>query len=387
MTSQADGSSFSLTEGGPVYRLLRRLRIRTPDNNWVHAWLFAIAIWLPLVIGEGVRVGSGSPVDRIFLDLSMHVRCLFAIPMLLMAEGLLESTSRSSITSLYVGKFCDHAQLDRIFARVERLRDLGTVEVVLLGLALLGGQLVMWGLFGATGLFHGGAQSWLWTFPRLWYAVVALPLFQFLLFRHLWRWLIWSYALARISRLPLAPLATHADGAGGLACLARPVNGFNGAVLASSAVLSGAWATQILRQRAMLSDLLPELVAFLLISLLMAVGPLLPFCGHLFRARRRGLARYGDFMREYTLRFHAKWIEASPDHRQPLGSPDIQSLQDLGRTYQMLSKTRVFVFSPRTLMTVWAVGFLPMVPLLATTWTTEELLRRIAETVLGGLPL
>ena len=207
------------------------------------------------------------------------------------------------------------------------------------------------------------------------------------MFRWMWRWLVWSNLLARLARLPLAPLATHADGAGGLACLARPVAAFSGLVLALSGILASAWGTQVLRSRHVIKYYLPGLVAYLLLAVAFAFGPYLVFSGHLFRARRRGLANYGDFMRGYTLRFHEKWISPPRPREEPLGTPDIQSLADLGQSFQVVSQTRVFVFGARLVFLVWFAGILPMVPLVASALTVEQILGRIIKTVLGGFPL
>jgi hypothetical protein len=93
-------------------------------------------------------------------------------------------------------------------------------------------------------------------------------------------------------------------------------------------------------------------------------------------------------MRRFALQFHAKWIEHHPlSTAEALVAPDMSALHDLGETFQVIAKTRVFVFSPRTVFTVWFAGLLPMIPLFVSTLTVEQVLQRIVRTVLGGLPL
>ena len=91
-------SSFSLTAGGPFYRLLTRLHLRTSDTM-VRSWWIAFLIWVPLAIGEGVGVLLGSPIDPMLFDLSLHTRLLFALPILLSSELLQEQTAKSAMTS------------------------------------------------------------------------------------------------------------------------------------------------------------------------------------------------------------------------------------------------------------------------------------------------
>jgi hypothetical protein len=205
--------------------------------------------------------------------------------------------------------------------------------------------------------------------------------------RWLWRWSIWAYMLMRIARLPLAPLATHPDRAGGLACVARPVSGFSGFAFAIGTILASAWGMQMLAHDTTLKAELPALAVFLLAVLFVAIAPLFVFCGHLYRARRRGLAQYGDFTIEYTRGFHAKWIDPATTGEQALGTPDIQSLADIGNAFNVISNTRLFVFGPRSILAVWSAALVPMVPLLASVVTVEQILGQVAKTVLGGLPL
>ena len=372
---------FSLTAGGPFHRVLGQLHLRPPRH-----WYFAVFVWLPLVVPEVLRFARGLSIDPMTLDLSLHVRFLIALPLLISAESVLEAAANSAIRSLYRGELCDRDALDRIVTRGERLRAWWVPEAIILAIAVVGGQLALWHVFGSTGLVGGGLEVHAWTLPRVWYAVVALPLFQFVLFRWLWRWLIWCSMLVRISRLHLTPLATHPDLAGGLGCLARPISGFSGFTLAMSSVLAAAWGTRVIEGHVTLQQLLPGLVTFLVTVTAVVIAPLLPFSGHLFRNRRLTLAQYGDFARKYMLQFHAKWIAAPRQDRSALGQPDIQSMNDLGGAFQTIAKSRIFVFGPRNMLAVWFAGILPMVPLFASTLTVEQILKRIVSTVLGGMP-
>lgn len=379
---------FSLTAGGPFYRLLVRLGMG-PGTNMLRAWWLAAAMWVPMAIGEGVRLaGFGGQLDPLMRDLSVHVRLLVALPILIAAERLLEDTARSAMNSMYVGKFCDVQLLDRVVARAMRFRDSAWAEIVIAVIAVVGGQLALWRVVGPSGVFaaHGDELGVAWTFPRVWYAVVALPFVQFVLLRWVWRWLIWCYVVVRISRLPLQLLATHADGACGLVALARPMNGFSGFTFACSSIVAAAWGTKIIEGRETFDGLLPLVAVFLVIALAAAAAPLLSLSGHLFRARRRTLAQYGDFMRAYVLQFHAKWIEARGRGGEALGTSDIQSLADLGHSFGTASKTRMFVFGPRNVLAVWFAGFAPMIPLFASRLTVQHVIDRIARTILGGLP-
>lgn len=373
--------TFSLARGGPFHHVLCTLHLAAGARGA----LLGLLLWLPFVLGELGRIALGKLPDPTLFDLSVHARLLIAVPMILQAEKLVDSAARSAIHSVYAGGFCDQTAIDTIVDRGEDLRDRWLPEALLLAAALAFGQLAVW--TGWTGAFHGATGAQRWDLSRVWYVVVALPIAQFVILRFAWRWTIWGYMLARVARLPLTPLATHPDGAGGLACLARPVTGFGGFGFACSAILAGAWGTQVLAHRMTVSALLPELLVFLVLVAAAAIAPLLLFSSHLYRIRRRTMAQYGDFAMGYMRAFHEVWITSGRPPKDALGSPHIQSMNDLGGAYKVVQTTKLFVFSARMLASVWASAMVPMLPLFASALTVEHVVRRIIGAIMGGIPL
>ena len=365
---------------GRFDRLLDRFHLVTKRGIPRWWWLVAFT-WLPLVGVAALRLALGERPDPIAYDISVHVRLVIALPLMLRAESLFAQECRGAVTALYDGAYTDPAALDRIVDRTERLRSSRLV------LALLGGQLALWGVIGQTGAFHGGAAPTSLSFSRFWYAFFAFPLFQFVLFRWLWRWAVWSTLLVRVARLPLALLGTHPDHAAGLAPLSWPMVGFTGFVFATGAVLSGAWGSQLIAQRVTLAALFPYMLAFLVVVVALACGPLLLFCGHLFRARARALFAYSRFALGYVRHFDAKWIERPFEPGEELGSADIQSLNDLAGSFGVVETTRLFVFSARRLIALALAAALPMLPLLVSTLTVERVLKGLLGGLLGGIPM
>ncbi len=373
---------FSITAGGPFRALARRLHLVGPSGAPL-AWRIAAIMWVPLFIDSAVRKAAGAHLDPIALDISVHVRFLISLPLLLLSERLLEPQCRAAVMQLYVGNVADRAILDRVLDRAERLRDSWWIEGALAAFAVVGGQLVLWGVTGPTGLFHGVEAAGM-SLVRIWYTCIALPLLQFLALRWLWRWAIWSFVLARLARLPLATIATHPDRAAGLGFLSAPVTGFAAFEAAFATIMAGAWGTQLIEGRVTVPSLLPTLVAFLVVAMLLACVPLLAFSPHLYRAQRAALMVYGPFALDYVRRFHGKWIEHRTD-QDVLGTPDIQSLSDLDNSYQVITTTRMFVFSTRKLGELWLAAIVPMLPLVIAVVPVEQLLKRIGSTLFGGL--
>ena len=385
MTSDAP-RAFSLHDGGPFYRLMRRLHL-VRSSGAIRGPVLALFAWIPLVAGEAARAVFGLRADPTLFDLSTHLRLLVAMPVMLLSERLVESACRSALDSLHAGGLYERGAIDALVARAERLRDGWRGEAAALVVAVAFGQLAFWQITGPSGLFHGETGLSTWSFPHVWYCMVALPLALFVMLRWLWRWTIWSYMLVVMARWPLAALSTHPDRAAGLSCLARPVTAFGGFAFAVGAVLAGAWGTQLLAHRATLRELFPAILAFLLLMLAIAVVPLLPFCRQLYRLRRRALAQYGDFAMQYMRGFHVRWIDPPVPGAQALGSPEIQSMNDLGGVYGVVTTTRLFVFGLRSVLAVWFAALLPMAPILVSTSTVEQLIGRIVKMVMGGVPL
>lgn len=374
---------FSIAHG-PFLRLLGRLHLTRADGT-PRAWGLVAIACVPLYVDALLRVGLGDRPAPILFDLSVHTRLLIGIPLLIQADRILEQLCRGAIGQLYGGNFAERASLDRILDRAERLCGSRLVELAMFTLVVLGGQTLLWGSVGSTGLFAGISEAGTISFALLWYVIVAWPLVQFLFWRWLWHWLIWSYVLLRLSRLPLATIATHPDRAAGIGFLSDPIAGFSCFVLASAAVIASAWGTQILAGRASAQAFVPSFVVLLILAVVVACGPLLPFAGMLSRARSRERARFRGLALDYVRALHRKSVESSPDAEDLLDTSEMQSLNRLDGVYEGLVKVRAIPVGRREIAGICGAAVLPMLPLVATTVSTDELLRQLGRVLLAVL--
>jgi hypothetical protein len=125
--------------------------------------------------------------------------------------------------------------------RALRLRDSRAAEIICLGLAIVG--TVLW----LTRLTASRHSSWAVeiagdgahvTLAGWWSVICSAPLFYFLLFRGLWRYIVWAMLLWRIASLKLRLVATHPDGKGGLSFLADYPNAYSMLVFGMSSGLA-----------------------------------------------------------------------------------------------------------------------------------------------------
>ena len=120
------------------------------------------------------------------------------------------------------------------------------------------------------------------------------------------------------------------------------------------------------------------------LGLLLALGPLIPFARPLWLARFQALREYGLLAVRHGRLFQQKWIrEEEPEGL--LGAPDISSLADLGTCYQVIAEMRPLPFILHTVITVALAVLLPMIPLALMEVPLVELIKKLSGTALGGM--
>jgi hypothetical protein len=315
----------------------------------------------------------------------MHVRVLVSVPLLLVAEELLEIRCRAAVDHVRAEGVAARASLDVILDRAERLRDSRLVEAGIAIVVLALGQAALWDLGGWSGFASGRARELGLSFGTIWCFAIALPLIQFLILRWLWRWLLWAYVLARMSRLSLSLNAIHPDKAAGLRPLSNPIDAFAVFLAAIMSIAAAAWSTQILDHHASLPSIAPTFFAVFVVAVVVACGPLLLFSAELYRARHRDGASFHGLAREYVDEFRHKWIGVRP-YAPLLGTPDFQALNDLGGSLERTEATRLYPFGVRAIISLWAGALAPMLPLIVATTPIAEVATKFGKMLFGVAP-
>jgi hypothetical protein len=94
------------------------------------------------------------------------------------------------------------------------------------------------------------------------------------------------------------------------------------------------------------------------------------------------LAGYGLLAQRYVESFEQKWVVRDPaPSDELLGSGDIQSLADLGNSYAMVREMRPVPFGLEDIARLAAATAAPLLPLLLTIFSPEELILRIIKVV------
>ncbi len=371
-------------EGGPLFQIEQRLsgfRKRAALTKR-RALLSILLTWAPLLILsllQGTAYGREIPVP--FLrDFAVHARFVFAVPLLLLSENVLGPRIAEAAEQFVKSKVVlppDYAGFDEAVTDGLRKRDSLTAEIVIAVLAFVisvGGFLIT-AVHVSTWYALRSSAGVSLTWAGWWFACVSLPIYHFLGLRWFWRLLIWFQFLAAMNRLNLQLYPTHPDHAGGLGFVGEAQRFFGIVLFAFSCTLSGVIANEILYNDMRLSSFAPLVAFYLFLFLAVLVLPLIIFAGRLLRLKRVGLQQYGTLGTAYTASFHRKWILGeSTDHEALLGTGDIQSLADLGNSYNLVEGMKALPIDPRTLIHLTIAGVLPMVPLLLTVMPLKQLL-------------
>jgi len=380
---------FSLVVGGPLYQLLRRTHLSDDAMLLARRRIIVISLvsWLPLLVLSALegRLLEGGAVVPFLFDVEVHVRYLVALPLLIGAELVVHSRLRSVVKQFLERRLIPEHAMPRFEAAVAaafRLRNSVLAEVLLIAFVYGVGILIIWrqylSLDTATWYATPSPEGSKLMLAGIWYGCVSLPIFQFLLLRWYFRLLVWTRFLWQVSRIGLSLIPTHPDRVGGLGFLSKTAHAFALLAVAHGALLSGQIANRIFYLGSGLLQYKAEIAVMVSFVLAMVIGPLLVFAFQLAEAKRTGLGEYGTLAERYVREFDSKWLRGgAPAGEALVGSGDIQSLADLGNSYEIVRTMRLVPVTKDTLIQIAAATLLPIVPLALTMMPLEELLKRL----------
>jgi hypothetical protein len=378
---------FSLILGGPLFQLLLRAHLADDSLLMVRRRVIVISLlaWLPLLVLSAIegRLLSGSLAIPFLFDVEVHVRYLAVLPLLIAAELVVHRRLRPLLQQFLERNLVSESALPQFEAAVDsayRLRNSVLAELLLIAFVYGFGILVVWRQFAAlpvaTWYATPSSDGSILSLAGMWYGFVSLPLFQFLLCRWYFRLLIWARFLWQVSRIDLSLVPTHPDRVGGLGFMANTAYAFALFAVAHGTMLAGLIANRIFFLGASLTQFIIEIAVVVAYVLVLLLGPLLVFSFQLAQAKRAGLREYGTLAERYVREFDAKWMRGGAPAGEPLvGSADIQSLADLGNSYEVVRTMRLAPITRDAILRLGAVTLAPIVPLLLTMMPMEELLK------------
>jgi len=91
-----------------------------------------------------------------------------------------------------------------------------------------------------------------------------------------------------------------------------------------------------------------------------------------------------DLAARYVTEFEAKWTSGGSPAREPLlGTPDLQSLADLGNSVRVVRTMRWVTIGSRLLTAMTLAALVPLAPLLLFQYPLAELAQKLIKNLVG----
>lgn len=380
-TKTSDYTDFSLVSGGLIYSLTSVFRKNSSNQKALKRTAIGlIAItWIPLCIlslFEGTLHDTDLTIS-FFEDFSLHIRLLFVVPFLILIESFVDQAfigyvkNTDKITpDLHQPKF------NRLLKQLNKLSDSYIPEIFFLVIIY---SLIYFN-WDSLDIFSSG-QNYLshenthqLNLAGWYYLFVCAPIFQLLIFRWLWRWIIWIYSVIRISRMELQVDPLHADNMAGLEYINIVPLAFSYILIAISAIFSAHIGNDIVYNGALLTQYTIPILAYIFILPVILYAPLLLFLPFLVKAKIYGIQNFGNLIRRHNKDYKNVWIEGNGKAgEQLLGTMDNSSLNDINGSYGFVKDMQFIPINTKMILLSFIMNIIPYLPLVFTYYTANEL--------------
>ena len=376
---------FLIARGGPFYDLQERLgllREQALHAGRRAAILIALAWGVPLLLSALAGQAIGPAASRPFLlDLGAWARFVVAIGIFVVMERLVEERLRVHLRQFVQAPLLAPAAMPAAAAAVVRAlrrRDTRLAELacVLAAYAItLGGAEIVLAAEASSWLVRVSPAGASLTAAGWWCALVSGPLFWFLLLRWLWRHAVWGLLLRDLARLDLRLVATHPDGAGGLAFIGQYPNAFAAFVFALGCVLGAAIAHTLLQGGLTAAAYGQLMAAWLVVVMIVFGAPLLAFTGPLQRLKEATLLAASAAATRRERAAERELLGSNMSAASDADAAAAGDLPDAAKLYAAARKLSTYLLSRAAILPVAGAALLPLVAAGATQLPVKELIK------------
>lgn len=388
----ADYDGFSLVNGGLIYSATASLRGKSGSGKGLVRTAMALMLltWVPLSI---LAVLAGTLIDdnttiSFFEDFQVHVRLLFVVPFLILVENVVNRSFVGYIkNSDRIIPISQQESFNRLVKQLDKLTNSYIPEILVL-LVIYSFIIFNWDTLsifesGRNYLAYKGTDSL--TGAGWFYLLICSPIYQLLIFRWIWRWMVWMYSVIKVSRFKLQVDPLHADQMAGLSFMNLSPLTFSFVLIALSAVISAFIGIEIVFHNAVLKTYIYTIAIYLVFLPIVLYTPLLVLIPVLIRAKTYGILNFGNLIREHNTDYATKWIEGNhPKDEQLLGTMDNSSLSDINGSYGPVQSMKLIPIDMKMLVLSFALNLLPFIPLVFTYYSASELFKQLINSVLAG---
>ena len=366
---------------------LTNLILSNDENTTVRILILTGVAWLPLVILtfiDGTLFNRDITIPFI-KDIIPYVRCLIVIPLLVMADNVIEPMMARVINYLKTSGLVPDMEKEKLNDAVEKMAYLMNsklILLVLLMLAILFSFIMrsdyddMWTERGVTSwmlhLENGEVNE---TLAGTWFLLITSPLVSFFLYRWIWRFVNWSILLKRVSRMKLELCASHTDLAGGLGVIGKEHSFFVFLFFILATLLSSDLAANMLYEEEVLISVKQVVVVFIVLSIIVILLPLMFFSRKLVDLKHDALVEYSTLQNRISNDFHRHWIKEEADDLVDSMQPS--AMADYSAVFENVGNMRLQPVDSKLIIAMAGILLIPFLPLALIETSIWDILQKI----------
>jgi hypothetical protein len=347
--------------------------------------------WLPLLVASLIDgTAFGNSVAMPFLaDHIPHGRFLFALPLLLLMDRIVERRTSLAIEHLHNSNLIaapDEEKFRHIVRAAARAWRSRAVRWSLVAVTCL------IAVFSAMWWRELDVSSWIFdreqgrgslSFAGAWNLFVGVPLMRLLFLRALWKLTVWVWLLVRLSRLRLQLDPLHPDARCGLHFLGETQLAFSGLIAALGVQFGCMIADEVRFQGAELASFKLVAAAFVVLSLVLVLSPLVVFARQAWLAQERERDAFSAWASIAAKHMSSRLLQSQREHvPTQLSTSEISSMTDASALFdRVLASWPVPIDVRQLTIVVLTAAVSTLAPLLALL-PLAEILQRLARILL-----
>ncbi len=293
-----------------------------------------------------------------FVDFAAYVQFLLGLPLFLIAEGIIDGSTREAASQFFRCRIIepdDAARIDRVHAVIARLRQSCWPDVACIVMAYAISLAILVPQYGPDPLptwhVHSVEGTRLLTAPGWWAFFVSLPILNYIWLRMSWKTILWIYYLHRVSRVRLDLHPTHPDLTGGIGFISEAQGRFALFILAyglSNVAAPVGYEIAVLNYDLSIAPVWGPIAGFIIGAPLLFTLPLFMFTKQLFRTKKRALAAYRERVTEHSRLVESRWLWSDGTQPAPDAVKALAEHSTLGSMFSRIERMRVVPFDLRS---------------------------------------
>jgi len=384
------GQKYSLTSGGLLNVLFDKLKFFPNRQSSVRFKIlfFVLTMGIPLIVLAKIQGGLYNPDIEIplFDDYEALMRLFVALPIFFLADRKIDPVFNmflDHMDDLIIGP--DREKFDEMMRKLGKWINSVLPEILFLLSIYIKIYYDIETKKDVSNWFSTGqVPNVQISYAGWWFLLYCLPIFQLVMIRWFWRWFLCVYLLFRLSRLKITIYAAHGDEAGGLSFIVALPFSFNIISFVMGMIISSNIAVDILHRGETVDQNILLIIFYILIMIILFLGPLLFFGNILIQEKIKGVMSYTALINQHHEAFITKWKkEGHVDQDKLLGSPDVSSLADINGGYQAVKDMRLMLMTKKFFYRFVIMTAIPFVPLILTEYSTNEIYQKLLEKIMG----